>query len=111
MKEKSGFYGNTALGKRKGVLIFAIVLTGLIFLIRLFYIQVVDHSYKLSASNNVLRYITEYPARGLVYDRNGELLVFNEAHYDLMVIPSQVTNLDTAEFCGIIGIDKPSFIL
>lgn len=111
MKEKPGFYGNTALGKRKGVLIFAIVLTGLIFLVRLFYIQVVDHSYKLSASNNVLRYITEYPARGLVYDRNGELLVFNEAHYDLMVIPSQVTNLDTAEFCGIIGIDKPSFIL
>jgi len=71
-----------------------------IFLLRLFYIQVIDDSYKLSANNNVLRQITEYPARGLVYDRNGKLLVYNEAVYDLMIIPRQVNFLDTMEFCN-----------
>src|SRR6187455_808665 len=80
-----------------------------IYLSRLFYIQVVDDSYKLSANNNVLRQITEYPARGLVYDRNGKLLVFNEAVYDLMVIPKQVTEFDTLEFCKIIGISLEDF--
>ena len=80
-----------------------------IYLVRLFYIQVIDDSYKLSANNNVLRQITEYPARGLVYDRNGKLLVFNEAVYDLMVIPKQVKPFDTLEFCSIIGLTKEEF--
>jgi cell division protein FtsI/penicillin-binding protein 2 len=51
----------------------------------------------------------QYPARGLIYDRNGELLVYNEAAYDLMVVPHQVQNIDTAELCKIIGIDKLTF--
>ena len=59
-----------------------VALISIVFLGRLFVIQVLDDSYKLSAENNVLRYVTEYPARGLMYDRNGELLVFNEAAYD-----------------------------
>ncbi len=80
-----------------------------IYLVRLFYIQVIDDSYKLSANNNVLRQIIEYPARGLVYDRNGKLLVYNEAVYDLMVIPRQVKEFDTTEFCGIIGIPVEEF--
>ena len=54
------------------------ILVGFIFLIRLFFLQVLDDSYKLSAENNVLRHMTEYPARGLVYDRNGKLLVYND---------------------------------
>lgn len=82
----------------------------IIYLIRLFFLQVVDDSYKLSANNNVLRYVTEYPARGLVYDRNGELLVYNESVYDLMIIPKQVKNLDTTLFCNLIGITKETFI-
>ncbi len=80
-----------------------------IYLVRLFYIQVIEDSYKLSANNNVLRQITEYPARGLVYDRNGKLLVYNEAVYDLMVIPRQVQEFDTLEFCNIIGISLEDF--
>lgn len=60
----------------------------------------------MSASNNVLRYITEYPARGLIFDRNGELLVHNQAAYDLMVIPRQVSAFDTVEFCSILGVPK-----
>ncbi len=82
----------------------------LVYLLRLFFLQVIDDSYKLSASNNVLRYITEYPARGLIYDRNDSLLVYNEAVYDLMVIPRQVKDLDTAAFCAMLGITTESFI-
>src|SRR6185436_14459195 len=88
--------------------IFTIVL--LVFLMRLFYIQVIDEGYKASADNNVLRYVTEYPARGLVYDRKGNLLVYNEAVYDLMVTPKQAKNIDTAEFCSLVGISKADFI-
>ncbi|MEA3316669.1 MAG: penicillin-binding protein 2 [Bacteroidota bacterium] len=91
---------------RKNFVIVLIVLIGLIFLIKLFFLQIVDSSYKLNAENNVLRYITQYPARGLIYDRNGEILVYNEATYDLMVIPNQLTQFDTTEFCQILDIDK-----
>lgn len=109
MQRTSGLSGNVSLTRRKNIIVFVIVLVAVIFIFRLFFIQVMDHSYKLSASNNVLRYITEYPARGLIYDRKGELLVFNEAHYDLMVIPGQVKAMDTLEFCQILGIDIASF--
>jgi penicillin-binding protein 2 len=80
-----------------------------VFLVRLFFLQVIDDTYKLSAENNVLRHIKIYPARGLIYDRNGELLVFNQAAYDLMVIPRQLKNLDTTALCEILQIDKTVF--
>jgi penicillin-binding protein 2 len=95
--------------KRKTIFIGTIIITGLILLVRLFYIQVIDHTYKLSATSNVMRYITDYPARGLIYDREGRLLVSNETHYDLMVIPRQVRNIDTLEFCNLLGIDVAQF--
>jgi penicillin-binding protein 2 len=95
---------------RKYVVIGLIIAIGIVFILRLFYLQIIDRSYKLSASNNVLRYMTQYPARGLIYDRNGDLLVYNEAAYDLMVVPRQVRNIDTTEFCQIIGIDKEAYI-
>jgi penicillin-binding protein 2 len=67
-------------------------------------------SYRLSADNNVLRYVTQYPARGLIYDRNGKLIVFNQAAYDLMVVPAQTSkNIDTAGFCSLIGISVELF--
>jgi penicillin-binding protein 2 len=81
----------------------------IIFLVRIFYIQVVEDRYKLSANNNVLRTITDYPARGLVYDRNGKLLVYNEAVYDVMVTPRQVKDIDTLSFCALLGITKEDF--
>ncbi len=80
------------------------VLVFFIYIIRLFYLQVIDQSYKLSASNNVLRYITQYPARGLMYDRDGKLLVYNQAAYDLMVIPNQLKPFDTVLFCTLLNI-------
>lgn len=80
-------------------------LIGLIFIIRLFSIQVLDDTYKTSSDNNVLRKQTEYAGRGLIYDRNGELLVYNEAAYDLMVTPREAKTLDTTLLCQLLQVD------
>lgn len=94
---------------RKFIILGLFLLTGLVFTIRLFYVQVLAEKYILSANNNVLRYITQYPARGLIYDRNGKLLVYNEAAYDMMVIPNQVMAMDTMEFCRLLDISVEDF--
>ncbi|MDX2415090.1 MAG: penicillin-binding protein 2, partial [Bacteroidales bacterium] len=94
---------------RRLLFIAVIILTALILLVKIFTLQVIDKSYRLSAENNVLRYVTQYPARGLVYDRNGELLVYNQAAYDLMVIPGQMSEIDTAELCSIVNISRDSY--
>ncbi len=94
---------------RKYVVIAIFSAVTLILLVKLFMIQVVDQSYKRSSENNTLRYITQYPARGKVYDRNGRLLVYNEAIYDLMVIPRQVKKLDTLDFCSSLNITREFF--
>ncbi|MDO9340566.1 MAG: penicillin-binding protein 2 [Bacteroidales bacterium] len=94
---------------RKYVIMALIVLASLCLIIRLFIIQVVKDSYRLSADNNVLRYVTQYPARGLIYDRNGKLIVFNQAAYDLMVVPAQASKIDTIGFCNLIGITSELF--
>ena len=96
--------------RRKFVFIAVIFTVGLIFIIRLFILQVWSDAYKLSAENNVLRTVTQYPARGLVYDRNGKLMIYNEAAYDLMVIPRQVQPFDTAELCTLLHIEKQDII-
>lgn len=81
-----------------------------IYIGRLFYLQIVDDKYKIMAVNQAIRRIVDYPPRGVVYDRNGKLLVANQAAYDLMVIPSQVKKCDTLELCRLINIDKKGFI-
>jgi penicillin-binding protein 2 len=89
----------------------AIFLTiAVLYLIRLFYIQVIDDKYKLAADDNALRHKIEYPERGVIYDRNGKILVYNEAAYDLMVIPKRVKNIDTADLCNMLQITKEAFI-
>lgn len=95
---------------RKLILKAGVLLVSIILVLRLIHIQLIDERYVLSATNNVLRYVTQYPARGLVYDRNGELLIINEAAYDLMVIPRMVKNIDTNEFCRLVGITREEFI-
>lgn len=95
---------------RMYVMMGIVLLVSLTFLGRLFYIQVVDSSYQLSAENNVLRYETEYPVRGRIYDRDGRLLVYNEAAYDLMIVPRQATEVDTTALCNILGITKEDYI-
>lgn len=86
------------------------IVVGLIYIIRLAHLQIIDDSYTRLANRNALRHITQYPSRGLIYDRNGRLLVYNEAVYDLMVIPRQVKDIDTTEFCSLLKISKDDFI-
>ena len=91
---------------RRNIIAFIIVLVAVIFLVKLFLIQVVSTDYTPAATNNVVRRITQYPARGLIYDRNGELLVYNQAAYDIMVNPQHLGAFDTSEFCQILNIEK-----
>ena len=95
---------------RMYVMMGIVILIAITFLGRLFFIQVLDDSYRLSAENNVLRYQIEFPARGLIYDRNGELLVYNEAAYDLMIIPRQAKDIDTASLCQILDMSREQFV-
>ncbi len=82
------------------------MLVGIIFSISLFRLQVLDSSYKQYATNNVLREIVQYPARGLVYDRNGKLLVYNKTAYDLLITPREVEKFDTLLLCNLLKIEK-----
>jgi penicillin-binding protein 2 len=92
--------------QRKHLFYFLFLATGLIFAARLFYIQVIKDEYKLSARNNVIRKEKIYPGRGLIYDREGKLLVGNQSAYDLMVVPAKVDIKDTNNLASLLGITR-----
>ena len=69
---------NYDLEKRKYVICGFILLIALIYLVRLFDLQIQDSKYKRSADTNAFLKKTVYPSRGLIYDRNGELVVYNQ---------------------------------
>ena len=94
------------MDKRYRIIIYIILCVTFIFLLRLFYMQIIDSSYKEWAERNALRIITEHPARGLIYDRNDSLLVYNDAAYDLMVVPCEMSKFDTADLCRILDISR-----
>jgi len=100
---------NRNFSDRKYIILGFFIIVGVIYLVRLFYLQVLDDSYILSAESNVLRKNTIYPNRGLIYDRNNKLLVYDEAAYDLMVIPRQVKEMDTTDFCSLLYISDSAF--
>lgn len=79
---------------------------GAIFILRLFSIQITNKTYKQFATRNVLRKIITFPARGLIYDRHNELMVYNKAAYDLMIIPREVKAFDTLELCRIVQLER-----
>ena len=91
---------------RSYVIIFIFMSVLGVYTLRLFYIQVLDKTYKTLADQNVIRKITLFPNRGLIYDRKGKLVVLNDAIYQLYVIPRQAKNIDTALFCKLLDIDK-----
>jgi penicillin-binding protein 2 len=80
-----------------------------VLILRLFYLQIIEKKYKQFAQDNALQRRIIYPPRGIIYDRNGKILVCNEAVYDLMVIPSQIKSIDTADLCEILKISKNEF--
>ncbi|MBS1647191.1 MAG: penicillin-binding protein 2 [Bacteroidetes bacterium] len=100
---------NAHLENRKFIIGGLFLLIALVYIARLFYLQVLDDKLKLDARNNAFRYLTEFPVRGYIYDRTGKLLVFNDPAYDLMVVPKNVTACDTQALCAILGIDTAGF--
>ncbi len=97
--------------KRTGLLNFLIIFIGIVYIIRLFYLQVLDNAYNIPTLNNsAVKVAYDYPERGYIYDRNDVLLVANQLSYDIMVIPQEVKPLDTTEFCELLKISKPDFI-
>jgi penicillin-binding protein 2 len=96
--------------KRKYVIISIFLVIGLIYIARLFYVQVYEDKYILSAQNNVIRKQLIYPSRGLIYDRKGKVLVANDVAYDLMVIPSRIQSIDTLRLCSLLQITKEDFL-
>ncbi|PKP16383.1 MAG: penicillin-binding protein 2, partial [Bacteroidetes bacterium HGW-Bacteroidetes-22] len=95
---------------KRYVIITIFLVVASVFLLRLFYIQVISDKYSFLAESNVRRIITQYPPRGVIYDRNGKKMVTNEAAYDLMIIPRQVKDLDTAELCYLLDLERSSFV-
>ena len=101
---------NVQLGDRKLVIGGFFCLIVFIYLCRLFYIQLIDKRYELDAKSNAFRYLTEYPMRGLIYDRNGKLLVYNQPSYDLVVIPRETKGCDTLSLCEVLQITKEEYL-
>ncbi len=96
---------------RRSLLYFLIITVGVIYITRLFFLQIVDNKYKQNPLNNsavTLKF--DLPDRGFIYDRNGKLLVANQSSYDVMIIPKDVEPLDTIEFCKLLDITKEDFI-
>ena len=91
---------------RKEILQIVIVLVGLIFLIKLFSIQVVDNRYAELAEGNVILRQVEYPFRGLIYDRYKKLIVYNTPEYDLEVVVKEIKKFDSAKFCEVFGVSQ-----
>ena len=86
-----------------------IVLIAVIFAIRLFSIQVLSDEYKLAAQNNIVQRIVEYPYRGLVYDRNHKLVVYNTPVFDLMIVPKEVNLEDSVAFRQLLDMDQATY--
>ncbi|HNP20231.1 MAG TPA: penicillin-binding protein 2 [Fulvivirga sp.] len=94
---------------RKYIIQLIIIVVAIIFLIKLFSIQVLDSKYAQAANSNIIHKVVEYPYRGLIYDRNGELIVYNTPQYNLVVVPKDVRHIDTVKFCQLFNITKAEF--
>lgn len=90
---------------RKLLLYIIILVTGIVFLARLFYLQVVNDSFTVRSQDNAIEVVYDYPQRGYISDRNGKLMVSNQPSYDVMAIPRNLKPFDTTEFCEILSIE------
>ena len=91
------------------ILLFIFLISG-VLLVKLFAIQVLDDSFLKRAESNAIQRIVDHPYRGLVYDRTGKLMVFNNPIFDLMVVPREFNVGDTAKFCELFRISKEELI-
>jgi len=99
-----------SLDNRRYVIAGVAVLIVVVYTIRLFMLQITSDDYKKSADSNAFLKKIEYPSRGVISDRNGKLLVYNQPSYDIMVVMNEVGNrLDTLELCQALNITKEDF--
>ena len=108
-KEETLVERNYDLEKRKYAIGGAVIFIVLIFLIRLLSLQIMSEDYKKNADSNAFLKKIQYPSRGVIYDRNGKLLVYNQPAYDITVIMKEITSLDTADLCRTLKI-TPEFL-
>lgn len=101
---------NYQLEKRKFIIGGGACLIVLIYIIRLFNLQVMNEEYKAYADSNAFLRKTIYPSRGMIYDRNGELLVYNQPAYDLMMVMREVQPFDTLDLCNTLHITPEQFV-
>ena len=102
---------NYELEYRKYVIGGVAVLIAIVYLIRLFTLQIMSDDYKKNADSNAFLKKVEFPARGVITDRNGRLLVYNQHAYDIMVVMKEAKDrLDTTEFCNTLGITREYFM-
>ncbi len=87
-----------------------IIVSAILIVARLFYLQIIDDSFIKKSDNNAIKIKYDYPERGYMFDRNGVLLVANQPSYDVMVIPKDVKDIDTLGFCKLLKITKEEFI-
>lgn len=92
------------LENRRFVIAGLIIVISLIYIVRLFILQVADETFKKNADSNAFLRKTIYPSRGMVYDRKGQLIVFNQPAYDVMVIPKEVRDIDSLDLCNTLQI-------
>ena len=97
------------LEKRKYVIAGAAIFIVLVYVVRLFDLQILTDEYKKYADNNAFLNKVQYPSRGAIYDRNGKLLVFNQPAYDVTFVPREVVDLDTADFCRTLNLTREQF--
>lgn len=89
--------------QRKFVIGGVIVLVIIIYIIRLFTLQLMSDDYKKNADSNAFRKEIQYPSRGLILDRKGRLMVYNEPSYNIMVVMNDQRGIDTLDFCETMG--------
>lgn len=89
---------------RRNKLLAGLVVVAAIILCKLFYIQIIDDKYKINASNNSMVYDIIYPTRGIIYDRNGKIIVGNKVAYDILVTPMEVEPFDTLLLASSLGV-------
>jgi len=81
-----------------------------VYILRLFMLQVTSDDYKKSADSNAFLKKIEYPSRGVITDRNGKLMVYNQPAYDIMVVMNEAKGrLDTLAFCELLNITREEF--
>ena len=98
------------LDKRKYIIGLVAILIVIVYLLRLLSLQIMSDDYKRNADSNAFLKKIQYPARGLIMDRKGRLLVYNEPAYNIMVIMQEQLGVDTLDFCNTVGITKEQYI-